>query len=216
MKLVLLAVPLLLAGCTEASTPASSPAPRAPSASPADSPRPAVPGDVDGDGTVDEVGVSATTVTVSLSSGGRVVAPVVGSDVPQPAVSGLFDVDDDGRAEVFVETARGASTAFVQMFRYDGKALYEVTYDGGHQRFGIGGSVTHGEGFSCPGDGRLLVHRAETFNGTAYTVRTRVYRLVEAVLRLEGETTVTAPSMEDPRVGAAYQVDCGSVGEGGT
>ena len=175
-----------------------------------------MPGDVDADGEVDAIAVSATAVTVTLSGGRRVTAPVVGSDLPQPVVSGLFDVDGDGGAEVFVETARGASTAFVQLFHYDGRSLYEVTYDGGHQRFGIGGTVTHGEGFSCPGDGRLVVRRAETFNGTAYTVRTRTYRLVGPVLELVDETSVTAPSMEDPRVGAAYQVDCGSVGEGGS
>jgi hypothetical protein len=175
-----------------------------------------VPGDVDGDGAVDTVTVTPTLVSVRLTRGGVVSAPVVESDLPQPALSGLFDVDGDGRAEVFVETARGASTAFVQLYRYDGRVLQEVTYDGGRQRFGIGGSVTHGEGFSCPGDGRLLVGQAETFNGSAYTVRTRTYRLEDSVLRLVGETSVTAPSIEDPRVGAAYQVACGSVGEGGS
>ena len=91
-----------------------------------------------------------------------------------------------------------------------------MTYDGGHVRLGIGGTVTHGEGFSCPGDGTLLERRAETLNGTAYTIRTRTFRLTGHTLTLVDETSATATSLDDPRVGAAYQVDCGSVGEGGS
>ena len=206
---------VLLSGCTGSSTPAPSPAPVA-SASPSATPGPAAPGDVDGDGQADTVTVTSTAVNVALSGGGSVAALLVDTDVPQVSVSGLHDVDGDGRAEVFVETARGASTSFVQLYRYDGKQLTEVTSEDGHVRLGIGGTVTHGEGFSCPGDGTLVVRRAETLNGTAYTIRVRTYRLTGHTLTLLGETTATATSMEDPRVGAAFQVDCGSVGEGGS
>jgi hypothetical protein len=171
---------------------------------------------VDGDGKADEVTVTSTAINVALSGGGSVAAVLTGTDVPQVSVSGLHDVDGDGRAEVFVETSRGASTSFVKLYRYDGRTLAEVTHDGEPVLLGIGGTVTHGEGFSCPGNGTLVLRKAETLNGTAYTLQERTYRLTGHTLTLVGETTATAASMEDPRVGVAFQVDCGSVGEGGS
>jgi hypothetical protein len=184
-----------------------------PSTAASQAPAAASPGDVDGDGAADGVSVSATAVTVSLSGGGSVSAPIVDSDVPKPAVSGLADLDRDGRNEVWVETARGASTSFVQAYRYDGSALRELTYAGGHIRFGIGGSVTHGDGFACTDAGRLVVTTAESDDGTSYRVRSLTYRVSGGSLERVLETSATAPSMDDPRVRAAYQVDCGSVGE---
>lgn len=188
------------------------------SASPSASPSPAArrvaaPGDVDGDGATDGVSVTATTVTVALSTGGSVSAPIVDSDLPRPAVSGLADLDRDGRNEVWLETARGASTSFVQAYRFDGTALRELTLDGGHIRFGIGGSATHGDGFTCTESGELVVTTAESDDGSTYRVRSITYRVAGTVLQRVLETTSAAPSLEDPRVRAAYQVDCGSVGE---
>lgn len=223
---------LLVAGCSgssgaghavESGAPpaaiSASPSPAAvspaPSLLPSTSRQPvtAAPGDVDGDGTADTVAVTATSITVELSAGGSVSAPIVDSDVPKPVVSGLQDLDRDGRAEVWVETARGASTSFVQAYRYDGKALRELTFSGGHIRFGIGGSATHGDGFSCTDAARLVVRTAESDDGTSFRVRTRTFRVSDAALLLVSESTVTAPSMDDPRVRAAYRVDCGAVGE---
>lgn len=232
MKHAALVVPLLLvAACSSSSgaprtatthapttAPDSpSPAPASPSASPEPSKgaaaAPAAPGDVDKDGQADTVRVTATSVVIELSGGGTVSAPIVESDVPKPGVSGLADLDRDGRNEVWLETARGASTSYLQIYRYDGTALRELTYAGGHIRFGIGGSVTHGDGFTCTEAGRLVVRRAESDDGSAFRVRTRTYRVSGASLLLLSETNVTASSMDDPVVRAAYQVDCGSVGE---
>jgi hypothetical protein len=226
---MLLVPPLLVAACsgssaaptalTSPATAPASPSPEAPatpsaaaSASPSAAPV-AAPGDVDGDGQADTVTVTTTTLTVALSGGRSVSAPIVGSDVPKPVVSGLADLDRDGRAEVWVETARGASTSFVQAYRYDGTKLSELTFAGGHIRFGIGGSVTHGDGFACTPEGHLVVTTAESDTGTSYRVRTRTFRVSGAALLLLSDRTTTAPSMEDRRVVAAYQVDCGSVGE---
>jgi hypothetical protein len=175
--------------------------------------KPAAPGDVDGDGAADGVMVTATEVTVALSGGGRVSAPIADSDLPKPAVSGLADLDRDGRNEVWLETARGASTSFVQAYRYDGAALRELTYDGGHIRFGIGGSVTHGDGFTCTDNGSLVVSTAESDDGSTYRVRRRTFRVSGATLVLALETVATTTSRDDARVRSAYQVDCGSVGE---
>jgi hypothetical protein len=224
VKRALAVVPLLLvAACSGPSAPVEatpSPTPErvTPTASPEASPSPsaqrvAAPGDVDGDGATDGISVTATAVTVSLTTGGTVSAPVVDSDVPRPAVSGLADLDRDGRNEVWLETARGASTSFVQAYRFDGTALRELTFEGGHIRFGIGGSSTHGDGFTCTDRGELRVMTAESDDGTTFRVRSITYRVAGAALERVAEVSSTATSMEDPRVRAAYQVDCGSVGE---
>jgi hypothetical protein len=157
--------------------------------------------------------VTSSTLTVTLSGGGTVSAPIVAADVPKPVVSGLADLDRDGRAEIWVETARGASTSFVQAYRYDGKVLRDLTYAGDHIRFGIGGSATHGDGFSCTDKGRLVVSTAESDDGTQFRVRRRTFHVSGSELVLDLETNATATSMDDPRVRAAYEVDCGSVGE---
>jgi hypothetical protein len=232
VKRALFVVPLfLLAACSGPSAPrtADSPAtpsppvvePPSPSAAPSPAASPsasahrgqAAPGDVDGDGQADTVVVTATQVSVTLSGGGTVSAPIVESDVPKPVVSGLHDLDLDGRNEIWVETARGASTSFVQAYRYDGKKLAELTFEGGHIRFGIGGSVTHGDGFTCKDNGQLLVSTAESDDGTTYRVHDVSYRVSGFALIRVLETFATAKSMDDPRVRAAYQVQCGSVGE---
>jgi hypothetical protein len=233
VKRALLVVPILLAAACGGSSgghravatappptpvieaPSPSPVASSSAASPSASPPapPAAPGDVDGDGEADTETLTASRLTVSLSSGGTVSAPVVGADVPKPVVSGLHDLDHDGRNEVWIETARGASTSFVQAYRYDGKVLRELTYAGGHIRFGIGGSVTHGDGFQCTDAGRLIVSTAESDDGTSYRVHNVTYRVSGATLVRVLETSATASSMDDPQVRAAYQVDCGSVGE---
>jgi hypothetical protein len=217
--------PTVATSATAGPSPSSTRSPAAPSATSSAAPVPsppgssaaaatgATPGDVDGDGGADTVTVTATTLAVALSGGGRATAPIVDAQVP-PRVSGLFDVDRDGHAEVFVETARGASTGFVQIYRYDGRSLRELTFDGAPIRFGIGGSVTHGDGFACTGSGQLVVRSAESDDGSTYRVRSRIFRISGASVQLQSDTTVTAPSMDDARVRQAYQVDCGAVGEG--
>jgi hypothetical protein len=231
-------LPLLLltvTACSSSSkapepTPSPTPSPTAsptpsPSASPTASPTPSptasatpaarrVPaknGDVDGDGTRDAVRASATLLTVELSSTGKSVTAPIHSDTPgSSAILGYADVDRDGRSEVFVETAEGASTQFVTPYRYDGKVLHEVQLDGGPARLGIGGSVTHGDGFRCT-DGLLEVRGADSEDGTTYTVHVDSYRLRGADLVLARSSTTQA-KQGDPAVEEAYSVDCGSVG----
>lgn len=197
-------------------SPTASPTP-SPTASPTASPTPAsrrIPardGDVDGDGTRDSVRASGTVLTVELSGTGKSVTAPIHSDSPgSPAILGYADVDRDGRAEVFVETAEGASTQFVTPYRYDGTVLREVQLDGGPARLGIGGSVTHGDGFRCAG-GLLEVRGADSTDGTTYTVHKDTYRLRGAQLVLVTSSTVQA-KQGDAAVEGAYSVHCGSVG----
>lgn len=175
--------------------------------------RPAAPGDVDGDGKADQVRVAGGTLTVVLSGGGTVTSPVAADGTPR--VVGVVDVDRDGRAEVFLQTAAGASTVFYTPFRYDGQTLRVVVLDGQPVRLGVGGSVTHGDGFACTTAGRLVVRQASTADGATYRVDSVTYGFDGAQLVPLARTTETASSPDDPRVHAAYSVDCGPLGEGG-
>lgn len=188
---------------TAAPTPSATPARRIP----------ALDGDVDGDGTRDSVRSSATLLTVELSSGSTVTAPI-NADAPRSApILGYADIDRDGRSEIFLETAQGASTQFATPYRYDGKVLRELQLEGGPARLGIGGSVTHGEGFRCSG-GKLEVLNATSEDGSAYTVHVLTYRVGVTDLELLGTRQVQA-KQGDALVDAAYSVACGSVVDGG-
>lgn len=177
--------------------------------------RPALDGDVDGDGKPDSVRTSASLVTVELTGmGTTVTAPVHGEGPNRPAVLGSKDVDRDGFAELFLETAQGASTSFATPYRFDGKALHELQLDGGPARLGIGGSVMHGDGFRCLPSGLLEVRSADSTDGSSFTVHLDLYRLAATQLVLVSTTTVKA-KQGDPAVEESYRVSCGSVGEGG-
>lgn len=207
------------ASATASPTPGTSPAPTAsavtagPTADPTPTGRrvPALHGDVDGDGTKDAVRASAELLTVDLSSGGTVTAPVHAESPRSAPVLGYADIDRDGRSEVFLETAEGASTQFVTPYRFDGKALHELQLEDGPARLGMGGSVTHGDGFRCPG-GRLEVLRSDSQDGTTYTVHITTYRLGATELVMVSTTRKQA-KQGDPLVEASYRPDCGSVGD---
>jgi hypothetical protein len=198
--------------------PTSSPT-AGPTASPSSSParsrtKPAIAGDVDGDGQPDTVRTTATLLTVVLSSTGKSVTAPIHADSPRKTpVLGSTDVDRDGFAEVFLQTAQGASTSFATPYRFDGTTLRELQVDGGPVRLGIGGSLTHGDGFQCNSAGQLVVRSAESSDGKAFVVRTKIYRLAAQQLVLVKSSTVSA-KQGDLIVQQSYAVDCGSVGEG--
>lgn len=240
MNRALLTVPLLLVAACSASTPpaavesAAAPSPvldspsaepSSPEPSPSTAPSPsktavavrALDGDVDGDGKPDRIRVSGSTLTVTLTSNGKAISTSVDSDLEthEPAAAaGSVDVDRDGRAEVFVRVGQGASTTTLRPFGYDGRALAPVQTNGAPLLLVVGGSITHGDGFTCTDTGRLVVRSAESNDGSAFTVTTTTYRLsAGAAIRL-ARTVTHATGMDDPKVAAAYRVDCGSVGEG--
>jgi hypothetical protein len=170
-----------------------------------------VDGDVDGDGKRDVVQATATQLRVALASG-RVLTAAVHSESPnRPAVLGYADIDRDGRSEVFLETAEGASTSFATPYRYDGKALVELQLDGGPARLGMGGSITHGDGFVCLGTGLLEIRQATSDDGETFTVQASSYRITGAQLVLAGAPRTSRGKQGDPGVQASYTADCGSV-----
>lgn len=175
--------------------------------------KPAMDGDVDGDGKRDSIRTTATLLTVELSSTGKTVTAPIHADAPRSApVLGSTDVDRDGFAEVFLETVQGASTSFATPYRFDGTTLRELQLDGGPVRLGIGGSVTHGDGFRCRA-GLLEVHSADSPDGSVFTVHVDLYRLgVRQLVLLKSSTTKA--NQGDPAVEESYNVDCGPVGDG--
>jgi hypothetical protein len=161
--------------------------------------------------------VSEGTLTVTLSADGRRVTASVdkGLDSSEPAATaGSVDVDHDGHAEVFVRVGQGASTSTLRMFALTGSSLAPVDSAGAPLLLVIGGSVTHGDGFSCTPNGQLVVRSAQSDDGTAFTVTTTTFRLAGGAAVRLSRTTTKATGMDDPRVRPAYQVDCGSIGEG--
>ena len=231
----LLLVPLLLvAGCGDGDEPTVSragspdpqpvgPTPRASDAQPVPQPspqvlRPAAQGDVDGDGEPDEIRYEGRTVVVTLSGSGEQLRASTDSDVEggQPSTAGVEDVDRDGRGEVFVSVGSGASTSFLLPLRYDGRTLAPLRVEPDAPfLLGVGGSATHGDGFSCTDAGRLVVRSAQSDDGSSYRVTEQTYRVDGHRLVAESTATATGEGMDDPRVAAAYVVDCRSVGEGG-
>jgi hypothetical protein len=200
---------------TETPTPShtlSATASPTPSATPTAARRiPALNGDVDGDGTKDSVRATADLLTVDLSGGGTVTAPVHADSPRSAPVLGYADIDRDGRSEIFLETAEGASTQFATPYRYDGKVLHELQLDEGPARLGIGGSVTHGDGFRCT-RGKLQILSSDSADGTTYTVHVDTYSVGRTTLVLVSSTTQHA-KQGDPLVDASYRPDCGSVGD---
>ncbi|MCW2672954.1 MAG: hypothetical protein JWP14_1543 [Frankiales bacterium] len=232
-----LAVPLLLAAACSGSSPAT-PEPTAtfilptpdpttapPSTTPSATPSPtvsatppvrAIPaadGDVDGDGKRDLIQPTATVLRITLSSTGKVITAPVHADEPRPpALLGTADIDRDGRAEVFLQTAQGASTEFATPYRFDGTSLKELQLDGGPARLGIGGSVTHGDGFRCLPNGQLEVRQAESSDGTTFTVQATDFRISGVQLVLVS-TRSGKGKQGTPSVESAYTADCGTVGD---
>lgn len=174
---------------------------------------PALDGDVDGDGKPDVVRLAGPNVTVVLSGSGRSVSAPTGADGP-PTRAGAVDVDRDGRSEIVLLVGHGASTASYALFRYDGRILARVDRASGPLVLLAGGTVTHGDGFSCTTNGRLVLRQATSNEG-------KVFHVISTVLRLAGSRAVVVSRsgydgrQDDPRVHRAYAVDCGSIGEGG-
>ena len=173
---------------------------------------PAAQGDVDGDGEPDQVAVGAQ-LRVVLSASGRTVSSAIDADA-SPVARGVEDVDRDGRAEVFVRTAQGASTTFVTPFRYDGTRLAPLTVDGTPVRLGIGGSATHGDGFSCTEAGTLVVRSAQQAEDGTWEVSSTTYEVRGHALAGVEASGKAGLAEDDPLVGQAFLVDCRSVGEG--
>ncbi|HVF05751.1 MAG TPA: hypothetical protein VNA20_12995 [Frankiaceae bacterium] len=187
--------------------------------------KPRVANDVDGDGRSDALRLvegkdSLRTgrweLRVTLSKGGTVTGVVSADPQVRPAVHGVADADLDGDGEVFVRTGGGASTTTYTPYTLVEDGMAEVrTNDGKALRLSVGGTVTHGDGFSCadvdPAAGRELVvlsvvsDQGTTFRGTRVTYRWRADRV-----DVLSKKTFTG-QQGDPAVEKSYELDCDGI-----
>jgi hypothetical protein len=139
----------------------------------------------------------------------------------EPLLKGIVDADGDGHAEVFLRTHAGASTEFMTPLRLVGTTLMVVRRGPGPAQLGAGGSVTHGDGFTCTDAVRsragreLLVYQGEstdaagkTWDGTVTTYGWSGATLVRLTSKHEHFSDART---DDPRVAPYYSVDCGSL-----
>jgi len=178
---------------------------------------PARDGDIDGDGTVDEVTLAddgdrwRLELTLSTLGSRRTTFEAVGG--APPAIAGVVDADADGFSEVFVRVGSGASTALGSLFRLVGDRIESVNFEKEGSTFGVGGSVGHLEGLQCrdsfpdqPGHEieRTYAQPADD-SGDVYDVAISSYRFDGAALRFVNERIERLPAAGVPGV------DCGTL-----
>lgn len=131
------------------------------------------------------------------------------------------DLDADGRQEALVRVDQGASTSFFGIYTLDGRRhLVPVTEDGrAPLRFGVNGSVTHGDGGGCvtgpDGKPRLVIRSAESVDGATFESVEKTYAWNGTTVHLAGTRTGTiegpgTSGQLPPDLQAYYQFTCGS------
>lgn len=173
-------------------------------------------GDVDGDGSPDEVYVVADpeatgdcrNFLVVEFEGQRIATPTndegVEHALPAPRIHALVQIDGEGGEEVLVDLEQGASTQFLGMFTFLDGALRRVQVaeitDFGNL-FPYGGSVGHLEASNCSDRAGADVSVAvATANTTDYTIRTRLYEM-------RGARLVPLPREDQPRIMVGSDLD---------
>lgn len=144
-------------------------------------------GDVDGDGSTDQVRLAVDprarpgcrAFVVVRTAGGRLVAPIEERDLQTalgfPALDSLVGVDDRAGDEIVVRVTAGASTEFAGLFTIVDGELRRVRLDGPHgSLFPSGGSAAHLEASNCGPDGQVVIATATARDGN-YVVERRFY-----------------------------------------
>lgn len=164
-------------------------------------------GDLDGDGSVDEVLVTSGAdghwyADVALGGDRGTVTeelPTVESDRASAATA--RDLDGDGDDELFVIVANGAAAQIYGIYDLDGCDLEPVTLDGRPTELAVGGSVVELHGLRCDDDGGLTVLTATSDDGEHYQATARSYGLAGGILtetRMTGALPLTPASPEFP------------------
>ena len=183
-------------------------------------------GDVDGDGTVDDVFLvrsdsAAAECRTLLVVEGAATTYAASTDDPampysllQPRLNRLAHVDDAGGAEVLVDVESGASTQFLGMFTIADGLLQRVRLEGDSglgDLLPYGGSVGHIEASNCPLDrveDQDVVIAVATPRGPRYLIERTYYDLVGATLvpvaREEERLPVEALSQEHDYVTSPF------------
>jgi hypothetical protein len=162
-------------------------------------------GDVDGDGSPDEVSLAfdekaargcQAFLIVEGADETRVLA-IEGFDpgfgLPQPRLNTLAEVDAAPGSEVVVDLVTGASTQFVGLFTATGEGLARVVVEGDDfptdDLFPYGGSVGHLEASNCAGEAGTVVVSTATPRGADYQVTRRFFSFEDSTPRIEPSST---------------------------
>jgi hypothetical protein len=162
-------------------------------------------GDVDGNGSPDEVSLAFDD---NAARGCQAFLIVEGPDetgvlaiesfdraygLPQPRLNTLAEVDSVPGGEVVVDLVAGASTQFVGLFTMTGGGLARVVVAGDEfpadDLFPYGGSVGHLEASNCAGDAGTVVISTATPRGDHYQVTRRFFSFEGSTPRLEPTST---------------------------
>ena len=165
-------------------------------------------GDVDGDGSPDEVSLAfdatgargCQAFLVVEGSGESAVLAVESFDrafgLPQPRLNRLAEVDSAPGSEVAVDLVAGASTQFVGLFTMAGGELARVEVEGDEfpadDLFPYGGSVGHVDASDCAGAPGTIVISTATPKGDDYQVTRRFFRFQGSTPRAEPSSTERA------------------------
>lgn len=170
----------------------------------------ALEGDVDGDGTVDEIFLvrsdpSSAECALLLVVRGSAATYAVSTQDPagpysmtEPRLNGIAEIDDDPGVEVLVDVEAGASTQFLGMFTIDDGELVRVRVGGDSglgDLFPYGGSVGHIEAANCVADDESadVVIAVATPRGSRYLVERTFYSF-------EDGGTLTEVNRDEERV----------------
>ena len=162
-------------------------------------------GDVDGDGSPDDVSIAfddtgalgCQAFLVVEGSGESAVLAVESFDrafgLPQPRLNRLAEVDSAPGSEVAVDLVAGASTQFVGLFTMAGGELARVEVEGDEfpadDLFPYGGSVGHVDASDCGGAPGTIVISTATPKGDDYQVTRRFFRFQGTTPRAEPSST---------------------------
>ncbi len=167
-------------------------------------------GDLDGDGTADELDSYRLgeewhlQVALAGDGGADLVIPSFGSTV---GVLGGADVDGDGTDELWARTGSGASATIIGLVRLVDCDLVRVSFaDGQPADLPVGGSVGTTSGVECAvaddeGTARVMAHLTTLTGESSYDVVTTTYVLDGTTLTATGTatTTVEASDADFPR-----------------
>lgn len=171
-------------------------------------------GDVDGDGTDDELrtyldGVDwHLQVELAADGGDDVVVPSFGGVV---GIIGGADVDGDGTDELWLRTGSGASATIIGLARLVDCDLARVTFAGDQlAELPVGGSVGTTSGLECSSSG-ITAYTASLREGTTYDVTGIEYTLDGSVLTESGTSSTTVDALDDAAFVPVSSFRCGDL-----
>ena len=174
----------------------------------------------DGDGIADRVATYTNTsgsyLQLVLDDRAAVSVQLSEADVIRVSAIGGYDVDGDGRDEIFAVTGNGAYTIWIDVFEFDASAcaLVRLAAPGSvRPQFAAGASVGNGAGLECA-DGKLIsTHYSATTLEKApgrYRGRRTSYAIVGTHLEVASETDIEF-GLDDPSARLMASFKCGDL-----